>query len=181
MPLRSLVWNYFTRLNSETSFCKTCDRELSTKGSNTSNLATHLRHNHFSDYQQIKGECSSENAPYSNANECSKFSNEDSTGNDELFEKGTDSKDPLVAIPPDSSKSGMTEVASLLSLAMPMANINFLVDEGGGKDEAVAIEVRPKERLFRVSLQSQCRDWEESKVLFRLFINILKYPSTFVL
>ena len=158
MPLRSLVWNYFTRLNSETSFCKTCDREIPTKGSSTSGLATHLKHNHFSDYQQMKGECSSENAPYSNANECSKFSNEDSTGNDELFEKGTDSKDPLVAIPPDSSKSGMTEVASLLSLAMPMANINFLVDEGGGKDEAVAIEVRPKERLFRVSLHSQCRD-----------------------
>ena len=155
MPLRSLVWNYFTRLNTETSYCKTCDREISTKGSNTSNLATHLRHNHFSDYQQMKEERSSENAEYSNADDCFKFSNEDSTDDNELPEERTVFHDPSVAIPPESSKSGMTEVASLLSLAMPMTNINFLVDEGGGKDEAVAIEVRPKERLFRVSLQSQ--------------------------
>ena len=165
MPLRSLVWNYFTRLNNETSYCKTCDREISTKGSNTSSLANHLRHNHFYDYQQMQEERSSKNAQYSNADDCFKFSNEDSTDDKEL--------PPLVAIPRDSSKSGMTEVASLLSLAMPMANINFLVDEGGGKDEAVAIEVRPKERLFRVSLQSQCRDWEESIEMFKLLNNIL--------
>ena len=45
----------------------------------------------------------------------------------------------------------MAEVSSLLSLAMPMANVGFLVDEGGGRDsQAVAIEVRPRERLFKV-------------------------------
>ena len=43
------------------------------------------------------------------------------------------------------------KVSSLLSLAMPMANVGFLVDEGGGRDsQAVAIEVRPRERLFKV-------------------------------
>ena len=44
--------------------------------------------------------------------------------------------------------SEMAEVSSLLSLAMPMANVNFLVDEGG-KDDPVAIEARPRERLFK--------------------------------
>ena len=38
----------------------------------------------------------------------------------------------------------LAEVSSLLSLAMPAANVNFL----SRGDEAVAIEVRPRERLF---------------------------------
>ena len=41
--------------------------------------------------------------------------------------------------------------ASSSLTAMPMANVNFLVDEGEGKDDVVAIEVRPRERLFKVS------------------------------
>ena len=64
-----------------------------------------------------------------------------------------ESKDPPMMVPSSNSRSEMAEVSSLLSLAMPTANVNLLVDEGGGKDEAVAIEVRPKERMFSVSLK----------------------------
>ena len=45
--------------------------------------------------------------------------------------------------------SELAEASSLLSLAMPAANVNFLLREDGGGDEAaVAIEVRPRRRVF---------------------------------
>ena len=152
MPHRSILWDYFTRVHKDLAFCNTCDREISVKGSNTSNLASHLRHNHFSDYQQMQ-ERKQDNKDPSTNDEYSKFSNDDSSDNGEPTENGKYSQDPLVMVPPTSSRSEMAEVSSLLSLAMPMANVNFLVDEGGGPDEAVAIEVRPRERLFRVRLK----------------------------
>ena len=73
-------------------------------------------------------------------------------GNGGSVESRIESQQHTVIETSTSLRSEMAEVSSLLSLAMPMANINFLVDEGQGKDDAVAIEVRPRERLFRVSL-----------------------------
>ena len=165
MPLRSILWNYFTRVNKELACCNTCDREITTKGSNTSNIASHLRHHHFSDYQQMQKrkqeEYSNEHSKYTNEcsnskhyNDDSKKTDNDASATDEPTENGKEFKDPLVMVLPSSSRSEMAEVSSLLSLAMPMANINFLVDQGGEKDEALAIEVRPRERLFRVSLKT---------------------------
>ena len=90
--------------------------------------------------------------------EYSKVSNMDSIGSDESLENWNESQQHTVIKTSASLRSEMAEVSSLLSLAMPMANVNFLVDEGQGKDDAVAIEVRPRERLFRVSVI--CQDWE---------------------
>lgn len=42
----------------------------------------------------------------------------------------------------------MAEVSSLLSLSLPTANVSFLVDSDK-ENEAVAIEVRPRQRPFR--------------------------------
>ena len=77
---------------------------------------------------------------------------EDLMGSRGSFESRIESPKHTVIETSASLRSEMAEVSSLLSLAMPMANVNFLVDEGQGKDDAVAIEVRPRERLFRVSL-----------------------------
>ena len=44
--------------------------------------------------------------------------------------------------------SELAEASSLLSLAMPAANVNFLSREDGDVEAAVAIEVRPRRRLF---------------------------------
>ena len=77
-----------------------------------------------------------------------KLSDDGPSGNGESSDNGKYSQDPLVMAMLTSSRSEMVEVSSLLSLAMPMANVNLLVNEGGGKDEAVAIEVRPRERQF---------------------------------
>ena len=46
--------------------------------------------------------------------------------------------------------SELAEASSLLSLAMPAANVNFLSSEDGDVEAAVAIEVRPRRRLFTV-------------------------------
>ena len=78
--------------------------------------------------------------------------NESSMGNKGSFETRIESQKHMVIETSASLRSEMAEVSSLLSLAMPMANVNFLVEEGKGKDHTVAIEVRPRERLFRVSL-----------------------------
>ena len=159
MSLRSILWDYFTRVHKELAYCKTCSREIPMKYSSTTNLASHLKHNHFLDYQQMQErKFSSEHSKFSNehsnySDDYLKYSNNDSSAKDEPTENGKVSQDPLVMVPTTSSRSEMAEVSSLLSLAMPMANVNFLVDEGGGKDEAVAIEVRPRERLFKVSLK----------------------------
>ena len=72
-------------------------------------------------------------------------------GNRGSFESSIESQKHTVIETSASLRSEMGEVSSLLSLAMPMANVNFLVDEGKGKDDTVAIEVRPRERLFKVS------------------------------
>ena len=75
-------------------------------------------------------------------------------GNSESFESRIESQQHKVVETSASLRSELAEVSSLLSLAMPMANVNFLVDEGEGKDDAVAVEVRPRDRLFRVSLNN---------------------------
>ena len=159
MPLRSILWFYYTRVNRDFACCNTCKREISTKGQNTSNLASHLKSHHFSDYQQMqerrKEEYSSEHSQcsdkdFSTNDEHNMFSDDGPIGSGESTEDEKYSQDPVVMVPPTNSRSEMVEISSLLSLTMPMANVNFLVNEGGGKDEAVAIEVRPRERQFRV-------------------------------
>ena len=52
--MASIVWNYFTRINTESSFCNNCRKEITTKGANTSNMEHHLKYYHFSDYQQVR-------------------------------------------------------------------------------------------------------------------------------
>ena len=155
MPYRSLVWNYFTRVNPELASCNTCKREIRTKGGNTTAMSSHLKSIHFFEYQQLqerKEETFSSEHSYSD--EYSEFSNEDSMGNCGPSDNGQESPELLVVKSSASLRSEMAEVSSLLSLAMPMANVSFLVDEGEGKDDAVAVEVRPRDRLFRVSLNN---------------------------
>ena len=155
MPCRSLVWNYFTRVNPELASCNTCKREIKTKGGNTTAMSSHLKSIHFFEHQQLqerKEETFSSEHSYSD--EYSEFSNEDSMGNCGPSDNGQESRELLVVKSSASLRSEMAEVSSLLSLAMPMANVNFLVDEGEGKDDAVAVEVRPRDRLFRVSLNN---------------------------
>ena len=50
----SLLWNYFTRMDTESSICNDCRKTITTKGSNTSNMVHHLRYHHFSDYLQVR-------------------------------------------------------------------------------------------------------------------------------
>ena len=152
MTRRSLLWHYFTRVNPELASCNICKREIKTKDGNTTAMSGHLRSIHFFEYQQLqerKEETSSSEQSYSD--EYSKFSNEDSMGNCGPSDNG---QELLVVKSSASLRSEMAEVSSLLSLAMSMANVNFLVNEGEGKDDAVAIEVRPRDRLFRVSVNS---------------------------
>ena len=52
--MASILRNYFTRINPESSFCNYCRKEITTKGSNTSNMEHHLKYYHFSDYQQVR-------------------------------------------------------------------------------------------------------------------------------
>ena len=52
--MASILWNYFTRMDTEISLCNTCSKEIPTKGSNTSQMYYHLRYYHFSDYQHIR-------------------------------------------------------------------------------------------------------------------------------
>ena len=48
----------------------------------------------------------------------------------------------------DDGLAEMAEVSSLLSLSLPNTNVGFLVD-ADKEAEAVAVEVRPRQRPFR--------------------------------
>ena len=52
--MASILWNYFTRMDTDISLCNTCGKETQAKGSNTSNMYNHLKYHHFADYQQIR-------------------------------------------------------------------------------------------------------------------------------
>ena len=141
---RSDIWKYFLLDNKHKDKvkCKKCSKVLYNYKSATTNMWKHLERSHHINFSSKK---------YS-GDEHSKFSNVDSIGSGESLENLNESQQHMVIKTSASLRSEMAEVSSLLSLAMPMANVNFLVDEGKGKDDAVAIEVRPRERLFRVSL-----------------------------
>ena len=51
--MASILWNFFTRMDTEISLCNTCGKETPAKGSNTANMYNHLKYHHFTDYQQI--------------------------------------------------------------------------------------------------------------------------------
>ena len=145
MALRSVLWDYFSRINKELASCNACDREIPTKYSNTTALANHLKHNHFTEWQEMQEKKLEDYCASDQQQLCaSSAPPAPPTGSDSLRQDSQ--QDPPVMAP--SFGSEMAEVSSLLSLAMPMANVNFLVDEGG-KDDPVAIEVRPRERLFK--------------------------------
>ena len=60
---KSPVWAYFGFVsvadgkpaNEETPVCRECGRTVATKGSNTSNLLSHLENSHATIYSRIKG------------------------------------------------------------------------------------------------------------------------------
>ena len=138
---RSDIWKYFLLDNKHKDKvkCKKCSTVLYNYKSSTTDMWRHLqRSHHMSSSKKQSGD------EYS-------IPNEDSMGNRGSFESSIESQKHTVIETSASLRSEMAEVSSLLSLAMPMANVNFLVDEGQGKDDAVAIEVRPRERLFKVS------------------------------
>ena len=141
---RSDIWKYYLLDNKHKDKvkCKKCSTVLYNYKSATTSMWRHLERSHHVNFSSIKH----------SEDEHAKFSNEDSMGTGESFEGRTESQQHKVIETSASLRSEMAEVSSLLSLAMPMANVNFLVDEGKGKDDTVAIEVRPRERLFRVSL-----------------------------
>ena len=130
------------------------------------------------EYLSEHSQCSDKD--FSTNDEHNMFSDDGTIGSGEYTESEKYSQDPVVMVPPTDSRSEMAEISSLLSLAMPMANVNFLVNEGGGKDEAVAIEVRPRERQFRVCKTQNCivwEWWEELKFTFTLYST---FPPLFV-
>ena len=144
---RSDIWKYFLLDNKHKDKvkCKKCETVLFNYKSSTTDMWRHLERSH-----QMSSSKNHSGDEYF-------IPNEDSMGRGS-FESRIESQQHMVIKPSASLRSEMAEVSSLLSLAMPMANINLLVDEGEGKDDAVAIEVRPRERLFRVSVS--CQGWE---------------------
>ena len=140
---RSDIWKYFLLDNKHKDKvkCKKCSTVLYNYKSATTNMWRHLERSHHMKISSKKH----------SGDEYSKVSDVDSISSDESLENWNESQQHTVIKTSASLRSEMAEVSSLLSLAMPMANVNFLVDEGEGKDDVVAIEVRPRERLFKVS------------------------------
>ena len=66
---KSPLWVYFGfvvgadgKPANEKTVCRECSRTVATKGSNTSNLLSHLRNSHATIYSQIKGNIGGEAA-----------------------------------------------------------------------------------------------------------------------
>ena len=167
---RSLVWDYFTCLTKDLATCNACGREVSTGTGSTSGLANHLKTHHVSEYEELQ-EKKLAKSPPSELMASTPNVDEHNEDYDDAGGSGWKSTNPSLKIefsanqfpkssPKDAqhdsdpsvivkrSRAELTEVSSLLSLAMPTANVNLLVDEDM-EDEAVAIEVRPKVRLFK--------------------------------
>ena len=163
---RSLVWNYFTSITKDLASCNACGKEVSTGTGSTSGLSNHLKVHHVSEYTEYQklqeeklaksspapGELMAASAPHVDE----PFEDyEDATGSGvegtNTLPKRESSACELPTSAPKDAKhdtyAELTEVSSLLCLAMPTANVNLLADEGM-EDEAVAVEVRPKARPF---------------------------------
>ena len=173
MTKRSLVWNYFTSLTKDLASCNTCCREVSTGSGSTSGLSNHLKVHHASEYNEFQRLQEAKLAESYTSEIMESTPNVEENYNaatGSLFE-GTDPipkreasapEEDSTSTPKDIKHDGtsapkdakhdiyaeLSEVSSLLSLAMPSANVNVLADEGL-EDEAVAIEVRPKGRPFK--------------------------------
>ena len=155
------MWNYFTSETKDLASCNTCGKEVSTGTGSTSGLANHLKVHHVSEYQELEEKKRAKSSPSelmpstSNVGEYNE-DHDDAAGsgyegtvtspNRELSECKLPTSAPNVT--KHDIYAELTEVSSLLCLAMPTANVNLLADEGM-EDEAVAVEVRPKGRPFK--------------------------------